>query len=556
MGRSPWGAVVVVAILVVAYAYRLSSSRAADARRVGDATVSGIVTDEQGVPLADVALHLLAPTGARLGITDSAGRFRFRQATPGRTVLLAEKSGFVALYHGQGNRPNSPVGWLDVPARAGDLAVTLRMLRGGSIAGVVADMRQAPLTGIVISAVPVTRDAVDATTLLTVQSAVGIARPPENPHVRTDRDGRYRIDGLREGEYYLIAAAAPDRPSSLDSMRYFPGAVDPGLRTPVRVRAGAQTIADFSVPPLAAVDVNGRVVRTGTSRPMVGTLSMMRTLGGRRMPETSVLAQPTRDGDFTFHVAPGNYVVVATLGRPWAKEGVQADVEYGETLITVSDRGAAPVTVTTTRGATIRGRLRGSAGARSDPAKLRVSAMRADGMGAPLGSAPVRSDGSFELKNVFGRSVLLLSGPPGTWLEAAYQSGRDISESGVAVRPGECLEDVVLVEGGSTPLITGTVVDESGRSVPLAAVVWLPTPPFRSPEWIRRTVRVTRTSVSGHYALGALPAGNYSAIATNDLDLVEDLTQADKVQALGSRGRRVAFDGKSPLVVELRMTQR
>ena len=278
--------------------------------------------------------------------------------------------------------------------------------------------------------------------------------------------------------------------------------------------------------------------------------------GGKRMLETSVLAQPTRDGEFTFHVPPGNYVIVATLGQPWSKVGVQAEVEYGERVVTVSDRGAAPVTVATTPGATIRGQLRRAVRAGADPATLRVSAARADGMGSPLGSAAVHSDGSFELTNVFGRSVLMLSGPAGTWLEAAYKDGRDISESGLAVRAGECLKDVVLVEGGSSPLIRGAVVDDRGRSVPLAAVIWLPTPAFRSSEWIRRTVRVTRTSASGQYAIGALPAGEYRAIATDDVDLVEDLTRADKVEALRGLGRNVVFDGKSPLVVELRMAQR
>ena len=57
-------------------------------------TVTGTIKDEQGGVLPGVTVTLTGKTGARTGVTDSEGAFRFAGVEPGTYSVTAELTGF------------------------------------------------------------------------------------------------------------------------------------------------------------------------------------------------------------------------------------------------------------------------------------------------------------------------------------------------------------------------------------------------------------------------------------------------------------------------------
>ena len=214
-------------------------------------------------------------------------------------------------------------------------------------------------------------------------------------------------------------------------------------------------------------------------------------------------------------------MLFTTVGTPWLSVGEQGDVQAGRATVTLTKAGLRNLTIRTAAGATVSGHIVAALGsAQPDLSAMRIRAVPIDGGIDILGSAPVRWDGSFQLKNVFGRSRLQLTGPiDHLWVRSMYVEGRDVTDSGLTVRPGQQIHDVTVELGDPAAALEGTVSNAAGQPVEQAVVLCCPAKRSLWPGLLHRYMRVTRTTSDGRYSIVGLPPEIYLIVAIHDLDL-------------------------------------
>jgi hypothetical protein len=166
---------------------------------VGTATIAGtVVADEpNGRPLRRVTLQL-NPAGsgatlARMTTTDDQGRFAFARLPGGNyNALRATKPGYLPTSYGQ-----KRVGGLGVPlsiAEGQRMTVTVKMLRGGVITGMLTDETGKPAVQVQVQASQ-------------IRMVNGERQPAQGfgNSTSTDDRGIYRIFGLSPGDYLVTA---------------------------------------------------------------------------------------------------------------------------------------------------------------------------------------------------------------------------------------------------------------------------------------------------------------------------------------------------------------
>jgi hypothetical protein len=124
---------------------------------------------------------------------------------------------------------------------------------------------------------------------------------------QTDTEGRYRLENVRTGRYYISAGP-------VGFPTYFPGVDRTGNPTVVNVTPG-ETRNDLSFTLLrvsTGVKISGTVVREG---PLAGDRPLQVALGGGG--QLRQVASAGADGKFEFsHVLPGRYTVLLDPPKP------------------------------------------------------------------------------------------------------------------------------------------------------------------------------------------------------------------------------------------------
>src|SRR5262249_36079702 len=122
---------------------------------------------------------------------------------------------------------------------------------------------------------------------------------------QTDSAGRYRIENVPPGRYYIIAGL-------VESPSYYPGVNALSGATAINVTS-ANTVrgVDFTMVIGAGVTVKGRVIRP-SSQPATGPSRILLSGGAANpLPDTTV----NSDGTFQFQkVRPGTYTIVVSSG--------------------------------------------------------------------------------------------------------------------------------------------------------------------------------------------------------------------------------------------------
>lgn len=113
----------------------------------------------------------------------------------------------------------------------------------------------------------------------------------------TDKDGRFRLERLPPGRYYILTGF-------LDAPTYYPGVLDWMDATVVSVTRGVPTSSvNFRLVKLPGIHVSGHVTVEDRDAEIVDVLLMRGTAD-----PSPLKAKPSRDGSFDFaNVPPGNY---------------------------------------------------------------------------------------------------------------------------------------------------------------------------------------------------------------------------------------------------------
>lgn len=252
--------------------------------------ISGVVTaadgDVAGVVWA-VALRVGDYRPAAAAVTDGSGRFDLGGLAPGGYLLYGvDPSGRLLSGFGSGG-----AGLVTVTAGESTVAPPVRLEAAvGSLSGTVHGPGGAPAGGMW------------AMVLSAGLSDTG--RPVRV--VNTDEAGRFRVDGLAPGRYFVGWAD----PAGRLAARFWPDAMAVPEATPVTVDAGSVTVADGTVPaqtaPAGTAALDGTV--TGPDGSPVGTARVV----ALRADDYQFVGAAEADDDGRFRLGgltPGGYRV-------------------------------------------------------------------------------------------------------------------------------------------------------------------------------------------------------------------------------------------------------
>ena len=504
------------------------------APQIGTGRLLGrVVGGDTGMPLRRAIVRLSGQDfrEGRVASTDEEGRWELKDLPAGRYTLSASKGGYVQLQFGQ-RRPFEQ----GRPIELGDGQtlenVNFNLPRGSVIAGRIVDEFGEPVAEAMVAA-------------MRYRYVSGRRRMvPAGRFAQTDDGGHFRIYGLPPGDYYLSATLRQGPMIGFDNSdnvggyapTYYPGTGSAQQAERVSVGLGAEMSGvTFSLLPVKTVKVSGTVVDS-TGRPMAGAFVMLRedvrtgdgnfmmTMmgGGNRVKD---------DGSFVVaNVAPGDYVVEARPMMMGPGRRGEDEPEVAFTTLSVAGEDVTGVSLIGTKGTSIRGRVTLQPAASANgvkPSEISVSAMAQDA-DAPMmflgreSRDGVNDDWSFEVRAV--QSPVLLRTfrlPSGYSLKAVLVGGQDVTDRGIAFKPGDAVNGVEVVISASSSSLSGGVTDDDGKAVPDYAVVVYAED---REHWgfMSRHIKLARPDQQGAYQVKDLPAGRYLAVAVEAVETGEE----------------------------------
>ncbi|HEX5000096.1 MAG TPA: carboxypeptidase-like regulatory domain-containing protein [Terriglobia bacterium] len=361
----------------------------------------------------------------------------------------------------------------------------------------------------------------------------------------TDDQGRYRLEDLEPGDYY-VGANATTRPfdvrfaagPEIDVPIFYPGTSDAALATAVRVpvTGGDLRGIDFAVRRVRAGSVTGIVVMPGGNSPAAVSFPVEVSLipAGLRPTgsETAIQVVETADGKFRFNdVIPGRYRIVVT-GNQQNRQLTAIDEIY------VQAGPAETATLTLHADVRVSGRIH-----YDDPlppdfdvSQLAVALRLADSPRLRFRSpadAKVKSDGSFELSGLtpgahytlsFINSVQMQSGG---YVTARY-GAIDALNGPIAVQPGETpIEAHIGFRRGSVEVI----LMERDKPQPGAAAVLV-----SLEHSAKRIYNIIYSDANGRATFTDLAPGDYELFA------LEYLPASQVIEEFDGRGRLIRVE--------------
>lgn len=277
-------------------------------------TLSGTVVDSatgESVPRALVEIY--APQ-RRTTFSDDNGRFQFEGVPRGSYAFTAQKPG----YFSEQELSRSGVH----PGEAGPEAApaVVKLTPEAIISGKVTTTSGVPLEHVSLN-------------LTYVGVREGRRHWETKGSAMTDEDGQYRFANLRPGTYYLSAGPYTPLAESMFEPEervtwgyqesYYPAATDLASASPIQLRGGQQTEANFVLNQVPVYAVSGTISGYG---PNQGASLHIFDQSGVSIPESYQFSQ--ENGRFDVHPLPaGNYIIRAfsALGP---SQPVQAEARF------------------------------------------------------------------------------------------------------------------------------------------------------------------------------------------------------------------------------------
>lgn len=556
---------IIPALALITATLPVDGQQARDAVRrqaAGDASIHGIAlakgSDPQPLRRARITVNGLDVDYTATVITADDGTFELDGLPAGSYTLRGAKEPFIATAAGA-RRPGGsgePV-TLNAGARR---RIDLQLPRGGVITGRVHGPDGEPAPGLTVAVLTTKYLPAEGERRLAQTGVMGL----------TDDRGEYRIYGLPPGDYVVQVRPAPGASAGLQVLteaevraalaqtsRSLWSGVRPGstnqppppasTSAPPRATVGLATIYHPGTPFLdraalvrlgegdarSAVDVDldhvplatveGAVtIPTGAARVQV---SMTRAAEASTA-EMARYASPDADGGFTFRaVPPGRYRLLARVLPARGGPGVPGTTHAGTAEIIVSGDDIAGLSIPLQPALSISGRLvfdpplEAPLAIRGLPS-IPLAAINVAGS-AVLPAISVDGD-QFTVGGIIPGKYRFSSGPPGIrspvgrwWLKSALVGGREILDEPLDIQASAT--DAVLRWSEWASELSGRVRAGDGAPGRAAWVVVFSRDP-RSWFFNSRRVAAVRTAADGGYTIRNLPAGDYLAIATRELE--------------------------------------
>lgn len=515
----------------------------------GTAAVGGRVLDHNGRPVAGAIVRLDPVTAAppRTAASDPTGRYQFSAVAAGSYRVSATKTGFIEGEHGQ-ERVGQPGAIVTVADRQRADRVDVGLRRGAAITGTVVDPDGEPLEGLAMHAW-----RLEYRNGLPVTQAVGVIG-------RTDDRGQYRLHSLAPGSYFVVAADDPtasENPAAVTRApkAFYPGSPSVAQASPLHVDVGLDAAGvDMVFAPPRTVRVSGRATDSGDNPLNRAVVLVGSTHSGFPAPAPQVASMTGASFEFP-NVTPGEYVIQAI--QDWGNvPGAGAATEFVVQPVSIGEQGMDNLLVRTTRGSTLRGRIRMENGSFPQTGGSWLTVAAADPDYEPTAVLPrpwtitVEQDLSFQMTGLWGplrvtsRDTLTRS----VWLKSANLTGLNIADgSALFGRRNEPLLDVIVADDGA--VVSGRVVNARNEPVRQYVVIVLPTA-GELRYGGSRYIRTARPDERAEFEAGMLPPGDYVVAAVDALDdtAVHD---PDVVRRLLEAGRRVSLERSERLSADL-----
>jgi protocatechuate 3,4-dioxygenase beta subunit len=449
-----------------------------------------------------------------LARTDADGQFVLKEIEPGRYYLSAAYPGFVSQQYGQ-KSPRRPGAVIELGSGKNMKGVVFSLAPASVISGRILDSDGAPMPG--------ARVLVLRTFYVRGQrrmSPVGVASSNDL--------GEYRVPGLSAGNYYIFVMvtrrlfvngaqtfswALPPDSSWAYVSTYYPGTSDPEKAARIEIRAGEEAHSiDVTMLSAPSVRIHGRITNevSGELTSDVGVRLLRR--GAAFYDNAPQLTTIDYDnGAFQIAgVTPGSYNIMAFYPDAGMMRIAQQPLDVGS-----GDIGGIELEITS--GVEISGRLVFDGNTNHPPLGFEVNPVaRGDGF-FMVESGRMRPDGSFTISGVEpGLYDLKVTGPmPDAYLKSARAGGLDVLVNGLRVTREGAGGTVDLILGAIGGLVQGRVVDNESQPVAGTIVAIVPDVQRRTQSSLFLT---TTTDSNGQFVLRAIPPGDYSLFAWEDIE--------------------------------------
>ena len=556
----------------------------------GTALLSGTIVsaDASKSPIRRVTITLNGGDVTNvLAVTGDDGRFTFRNLPGGRYTLAAARPGFVPTAYGatKPDRPGTPIALSDGQQLTN---LTIPMMRGGAISGIVTDETGAPARDVRVRAIALARTSASGQRTFQFSPGQGEA---------VDDRGAFRVFGLPPGDYIITAtptrsgnaipetseaefqrvlkdrgaatpaavASAPAAPSAGSAPVFFPGVFTAPEARLIRLGpAEEMSGANFSVRPVPLTSLKGTLTMPD-GQPAAGVAVRLAGLSGVPLLGVSLPSQSLTDraGRFVIAgIAPGRYAVVSS--SPTAAAGTdQAPFLWASREFTAEGRDL-DISLQLRRGTRVGGSLvfnsEGGTNPPPDFSRVRITMQQILGEGeSALFGLPTTPDaaGSFLFNGATpGRYRFQVTAPGGTptnpvwFVKSATLDGRDLIDMPLVVTEAD-LTGVVVTLTDRPSTLTGALQDASGQPAPEYSLVAFPKDRAL---WVGRTPRIqqTRPAADGTFTFRGLLPGEYLVSAVTDIQAGEEF-EATFLESLISSALPVVVKASEPAVLNMRV---
>lgn len=500
--------------------------------------VRGRVIASDGRPVGGAFVSLTrGGIGARESLTDLDGRFEFAGLPPDAYRVTATK--WATAWTSRERKD------VVVQARRA-VDVDFVLSRPPAVGGTVVDEFGEPVEGMFVQL---------------FRPMKGLLQPGGVP-VRTDDRGRFRIRTI-PGDSYLAASGLPGSPDD-DARVYYPGTPSVAAARTVNVVEGQDTVGLVIVyAPAAGVRLSGHAFDS-TGLPLTTPIVLRESSRSGSAVAATREAGVAPDGGFAFlNVPPGEYVVQGVL-RPFPGRVPETGVQF----VTVTPAETAPVTLITSPGVIVRGRVvldGDTSGVTFDLFGVGLTPSDLDysigGLDSP--GAGVDEEGRFQMRGHGPMRMTQRAAPEGWWLESATIGGVDATEQPYTFAGGAPVEAVVVFSRTAAE-IAGRVVDERGETAGSAWVLVFPTDASKwdnASRYLRLAFQGRRPDAppgagSTDFRVDRIPPGEYWVVALDDFDIATEWPDPEVLRTLARLAERITLSSRQRVTRELRVVER
>jgi hypothetical protein len=543
-----------VALLTTPAAAQVAVPLRDNTAKPGTAVIRGrVVAADTGRPVRRAQVRIVADSAGGLTsvpinrgtLTDRDGKYEFKALAAGRYDVTVSKGSYVTLSYGQ-RRPNEPGKPLEILDGRLVEKVDFALPRGAILTGRILDDLGDPADGVQVSLMP-------------ARATPGRQQVIAGHSATTNDLGEFRLVGVPPGQYLLSATGSRLLEDIEDEDRvgyvptYYPGTTNLGEARRLTIAVG-QTLNDLSMTLLTmrtarvtgvAVDSQGRPIALGA------VLATLKNSTGLSAPAFGTVKP---DGSFLLAgLGPGDYVLMAfTLAGG-------LDQESAAIALTVTGQDISGVQLQTAKPSTLSGRIvTGDAAGEKplEPAQVLIDAVPKEPLLAIGGMSPparASDDGTFAIKSRPGTSrIMAFSLGSGWTLKAVRLSGVDVTDAGFEVKPGEDVAGFEVELTNRITTLTGAVTNSRGE--PVADYVAIVFAQDRE-RWTEesRYISAGRPDQDGRYKVSGLPAGEYLAVAVDNVDQTET-TSPEFLERASRSAIRFSLGDAETKSLDLRLT--